>query len=85
MSQMDLTPRPGSLGGAPTAAPQRSELRATLPGSRLTEPPSRETRPRPSGTWIAIAILLIVLLVAVVVLLRWLEAGAAGFMLLALL
>ena len=85
MSQMDLTPRPGSPAGVPAGASQRSEVRATLPGSRLTEPPTRETRGRPSGTWIAIAILLIVLLVAVVVLLRWLEAGAAGFILFALL
>lgn len=87
MSQMDMTP-PAMYQQTP-AAPlpqQRSELRATLPGSRLTEPPAENTtHVRSSRLWIVIAALLIILLVAVVVLLRWLEAGPAAFTLFALI
>jgi len=51
----------------------------------MTEPPSNAlTRDGRSRLWIVIAALLIVMLVAVVILLRWLEAGQAGFMLFAL-
>jgi serine/threonine-protein kinase len=85
MSQMDMTP-PAAFSQTPAAPQQqRSELRATLPGSRLTEPPAGgEMRARSSRLWIVIAVLLIILLVAVVVLLRWLEAGSAAFTLFAL-
>lgn len=79
------------LGATPHSAapveapPQPADLRATLPGSRMTEPPSNAlTRDGRSRLWIVIAALLIVMLVAVVILLRWLEAGQAGFMLFAL-
>jgi hypothetical protein len=73
-------------GGAPASAaappqPQRADLRATLPGSRMTEPPhATRQRERRSRLWIVIAALLIIMLIAVVVLLRWLEAGSAGFL-----
>jgi hypothetical protein len=72
-------------GGAPASAaspqPQRADLRATLPGSRMTEPPHATfQRERRSRLWIVIAALLIIMLIAVVVLLRWLEAGSAGFL-----
>jgi len=87
MSQMDMTPT--AMYSQAPAAPmpqQRSELRATLPGSRLTEPPAESvTHVRSSRLWIVIAALLIILLVAVVVLLRWLEAGPAAFTLFALI
>ncbi|HEX8729703.1 MAG TPA: serine/threonine-protein kinase [Ktedonobacterales bacterium] len=85
MSQMDMTPT-AAFSQAPAAPQQqRSELRATLPGSRLSEPPAKgEPRVRSSRLWIVIGVLLIILLVAVVVLLRWLEAGSAAFTLLAL-
>ena len=77
-------PRPAARATQPPA--QRADLRAALPGSRLTEPPTtRQPRERRSLLWIVIAALLIVMLVAVIVLLRWLEAGAAGFLLFALL
>ncbi len=77
-------PRPAARATQPPA--QRADLRATLPGSRLTEPPTtRQPRERRSLLWIVIAALLIVMLIAVIVLLRWLEAGAAGFLLFALL
>lgn len=67
---------------ASTPHAQRADLRATLPGSRMTEPPPvTELRERRSFLWVIIAILLIILVIAVVILLRWLEAGAAGFML----
>ncbi|HET9109980.1 MAG TPA: serine/threonine-protein kinase [Ktedonobacterales bacterium] len=79
------------LGATPQSAapvealPQPADLRATLPGSRMTEPPSEALiRDGRSRLWIVIAALLIVMLVAVVILLRWLEAGQAGFMLFAL-
>jgi serine/threonine protein kinase len=87
----------GSMASAPAAPPrpparatqppaQRADLRAALPGSRLTEPPTtHQPRERRSLLWIVIAALLIVMLIAVIVLLRWLEAGAAGFLLFALL
>ena len=66
--------------------PQPADVRATLPGSRMTEPPSAvQIRDGRSRLWIVIAALLIVMLIAVVILLRWLEAGQAGFMLFALL
>ncbi len=64
---------------------QRADLRATLPGSHMTEPPSvAEARERRSRLWIVIAILLIVMLIAVAILLRWLEAGSVGLIYLAL-
>ncbi len=69
--QQDTSPRP---------AP--AELRATLPGSRMTDPVEL-TRPsgRSSMLWVVVGILLIVGVALVIVLLRWLQAGAAGFML----
>lgn len=74
--------------GAPTYGPssarsvgphaQQAEVRATLPGSRMTEPPPTvEARERRSLFWVVIALLLIMLVIAVIVLLRWLEAGTA--------
>jgi hypothetical protein len=75
---------PMSLEASPQA--QRADLRAALPGSRMTEPPtSAGPRERRSYLWVVIAALLIILLVAVVVLLRWLESGTTGSLLFALL
>ncbi|HZC06853.1 MAG TPA: serine/threonine-protein kinase [Ktedonobacterales bacterium] len=96
--QPDPFPTAGTMGtmgsmaqgrvspAAPLASPQAqpADLRATLPGSRMTEPPSgAQITERRSRLWIVVAALLIVMLIAVVILLRWLEAGPAGFMLFA--
>jgi serine/threonine-protein kinase len=84
MTQMPPTHATPTPSETPPQA-QRADLRATLPGSRMTEPPPvAQPRERRSRLWIIIALLLIVMLIAVVVLLRWLEAGSAGFMLFAL-
>lgn len=65
---------------ASSAASSAGAARAPLPGVRGTEPPQPPlARERSSQLWIVIVALLIVLLIAVVVLLRWLEAGPAGF------
>ncbi len=72
-----------ALGAAPHT--QQDDVRATLPGSRMTEPPSiTQSGERRSLFWAVIAVLLIVLVIAVIVLMRWLEAGAAGATLLPL-
>ncbi len=64
-------------GMAPRA--QQAEVRATLPGSRMTEPPPAvESRERRSLFWVVIALLLIMLVIAVIVLLRGLESGSAA-------
>lgn len=66
-----------SVAESPAQAAQ-ADLRAALPGSRMTEPPVAETRERHSLLWVVIAVLLIIMVIAVIVLLRGLEAGAAG-------
>ncbi len=85
MSPMDAmaTMAPmGGYGAAMTAeAPaqtQPADLRATLPGSRMTEPPARNETPRErrSWLWLVIALLLIIMIIAVIVLLRGLESPA---------
>jgi hypothetical protein len=74
----------GGYGAAMTAeAPARTQpadLRATLPGSRMSEPPVRgETlRERRSWLWLVIALLLIIMIIAVIVLLRGLEAAPSS-------
>lgn len=78
----------GGYGMAMTAeAPARTQpadLRATLPGSRMSEPPVRgavrgETpREHRSWLWLIIALLLIVMIIAVIVLLHGLETPPSG-------
>lgn len=74
----------GGYGTAMTAeAPARTQpadLRATLPGSRMSEPPARNETPRERRTWLwlVIALLLIIMIIAVIVLLRGLETPPAG-------
>ena len=58
-----------------------TDLRATLPGSRLTDPP--DTPPhqeRASRLWVVIAFLLIVMLVAAIALLRYLQMAQGGIL-----
>jgi hypothetical protein len=69
--------------GAPMAADapaqvEQADLRAALPGSRMTAPPVAEPRERHSLLWVVIAVLLIIMVIAVIVLLRGLETGPAG-------
>ena len=72
-------PRPVSrvtMAPAPIQAqpPDAAALRATLPGSRMTDPPYPPPQPeRSSRLWIVIAILLIIMLFAAIALLRYLQ------------
>lgn len=64
---------------APTLT-THEDLRAALPGSRMSEPPARGEAPRERRTllWVIIALLLIIMIVAVIVLLRGLETPPSG-------
>ena len=58
-----------------------ADLRATLPGSRMTDPP--DTPPhqeRSSRLWVVIAFLLIVMLFAAIALLRYLQIAQGSIL-----
>jgi hypothetical protein len=87
MSSMPASPvyYDGAVMTAPSPQAQPADVRASLPGLRMTEPPApAHSRERNSLLWITIAVLLLIMLVAVIVLLRWLQSGATGFLLFAL-
>lgn len=83
-AQPVMTPFSAAMQEDTSPRPAPAELRATLPGSRMTDPVEL-TRPgeRRSMLWVIVGILLVVGVALVIILLRWLQAGAAGFMLFA--
>ena len=61
--------------------PDAADLRATLPGSRMTDPPDTPPQQeRSSRLWVVIAFLLIVMLFAAIALLRYLQIAQGGIL-----